>query len=111
MTARSEDLAWAAGFFEGEGTFYVRRERGKPNATVTLTQVDREPLDRFCEIVGIGKVYGPYGPYSGNRKPYFQWNAHRRGDARTLLALLGGRLSQRRRLQAWDALIEEHLAA
>lgn len=27
---------------------------------VSITQVDREVLDRFMAVVGTGKVYGPY---------------------------------------------------
>lgn len=39
--------------------------------------LDRGPLDRFHQAVGVGKVYGPYGPYpsSHTKQPYFTWIA------------------------------------
>lgn len=64
----AEDYAWAAGFFDGEG--YVHAKRGKRKSDpqrFTYTQIildiaqkERELLDRFASIVGVGKVYGPY---------------------------------------------------
>lgn len=67
------ELAWSAGFLDGEGNFGTYL-----NNKVTLRfriqacQVHREPLDRLCSTLG-GTVRGPYGPYSGNRKPYYSW--------------------------------------
>jgi hypothetical protein len=72
------DVAWAAGFFEGEGTVGCRlqMQNNKPyyRLVANVTQTFREPLDKFQEIFGTGKVRGPYGPYSGNRQPHFQYN-------------------------------------
>ena len=50
---KTMDLAWAAGFFDGEGsiTFVGKSVR------IFLTQKEREPLDRFKSIVGYGIVY------------------------------------------------------
>lgn len=51
------ELAWAAGFFDGEG--YSARKAGKyPH--IGITQKERTVLDRFAAAVGAGKVYGPY---------------------------------------------------
>ncbi len=114
MTDRAE-IAWAAGLFEGEGTFYLRREAKRPLMTpepsASMTQVEREVLDRFCAIVGFGKVRGPYGPYSGNRKPYHQWYTHAAGDVRRLLDLLSPWLSDRRKRQGQACLDSELRAA
>ena len=54
-----EELAWAAGFFDGEGCFCFS-EAGQ-YVCVSITQTEREPLDRFERAVGLGKVNGPYG--------------------------------------------------
>lgn len=78
MSNKNLGLEWAAGFFEGEGNAYVRphKKRGKfyPSFVLQIAQVHREPLDAFKDIVGIGAVRGPYGPYSGNRQPHYQYN-------------------------------------
>lgn len=53
-----EELAWAAGLFDGEGwvgPINKRREIG-----IRVGQVDRRVLDRFAAAVGVGTIYGPY---------------------------------------------------
>lgn len=47
------ELAWAAGFFDGEGC-------SKHYMTLSVGQKDRRPLDRFAAAVGYGNVTGPY---------------------------------------------------
>jgi hypothetical protein len=46
------DIAWAAGFLEGEGSFVANR--GTP--VVVCPQVQREPLDRLQRMFG-GTIY------------------------------------------------------
>lgn len=75
MNDRLTLVAWAAGFFEGEGHVNVQLRKGKSFFSITVAQVYRSPLDRMCELFG-GKVYGPYGPYSSNKQPYYQWQAY-----------------------------------
>ena len=53
MNSRREELAWAAGFFEGEGTFDSHRSRGLSFPRMTISQNDREPLDHFAAAVGL----------------------------------------------------------
>ena len=72
------ELAWAAGFFDGEGHVSIAkpkpRQRGR--AVCRVNQICREELDRFQRAVGVGVVSGPYGPYSGNRRPQWCWIAN-----------------------------------
>ncbi len=74
------DVGWAAGFIEGEGYVgYIEQVRnGKPYGRLKLNvcQVYREPLDKLAEVLGVGKVRGPYGPYTGNRQPHYQYSAN-----------------------------------
>lgn len=85
-----EELAWAAGFFDGEGCFSYTAKAGF--ATVTIGQVDRRVLDRFQEAIGgVGKIYGPYTTRSPSRlskKPQYQYRAHRRADVQSIAAML-----------------------
>jgi hypothetical protein len=69
MPNQELELAWAAGFFDGEGNVRFSRTKHKKNreyhrayGTLVLqtTQIDRRVLDRFCLAVGVGKIYGPY---------------------------------------------------
>lgn len=57
----STELAWAAGFFDGEGTFIAVRtnDRGTPRVQLLMSvpQKDCRPLDRFQRAVGAGHIY------------------------------------------------------
>lgn len=78
MDKKLRSLEWCAGFFEGEGNAYIRQhnkaDRIYPCLSLQVAQVGREPLDAFQECFGVGKVRGPYGPYSSNRQPYYQYS-------------------------------------
>ena len=72
------ERAWAAGLFDGEGSFYCFHARnGNYYPQVSVGQAHREVLDRFQEAVGVGKVYGPYQPGSRlGTKIWWQYHAH-----------------------------------
>lgn len=62
------ELAWAAGFFDGEGCFYVKRRRKNSRVreagrvsvlALNIRQNDPRPLDRFAAVFGL-TVNGPY---------------------------------------------------
>lgn len=70
----SLELAWAAGFFDGEGSAYVQyssrtkyAEKGKyAYPAIQVTQKDPRPLQRFMDALGgIGNVRGPYDKHNG----------------------------------------------
>jgi hypothetical protein len=44
---------------------------------LSLKMVEESSVRRFAEAVGVGKVYGPYGPYASDLavRPYFMWVA------------------------------------
>lgn len=68
----SEDRAWAAGFFDGEGCFSSKKTRRGRIIQVSITQVDREVLDRFRAIVAVGSVVGPKTRPDGlSQRPFF----------------------------------------
>lgn len=54
MSASHEMLAWAAGFFEGEGCVTANRNGHK--LTLSLVNTDLEMLERFRDVVGIGAI-------------------------------------------------------
>jgi hypothetical protein len=99
MATREEEVAWAAGLFEGEGCIYERPGGG---IGTRLTSTDEDIPLRFCEIVRGGKVYGPYrnterDGYS--RKPFWVWVGES-VDALETLRLIFPWLGKRRRARA-----------
>jgi hypothetical protein len=74
------DLAWAAGFLDGEGSILFRNSsKGRGGIVgISATQVDIRPLEKLITILG-GKIYGPYGRkdkgiYKRKKhSPFYQW--------------------------------------
>lgn len=76
---RQMELAWAAGFVEGEGCFGwyggTPRASGKPrafSAVVAVSQNEREPLDRLAEIFGVGIVH----PKRNRKRVAWEWRVN-----------------------------------
>ena len=95
----SEDIAWAAGLFEGEGTIsgYARKDR--PSRAVQITVYEGAQhgapvlLERFREVVGAGAIVGPY------RGRLYHWTTKKIASVESVSALLWSELSDERRLQ------------
>lgn len=77
-------LAWAAGFFDGEGTVSISaRKGGRPAYRSISMEIPQssangtpEALDRFRSIVGRGSVTGPHEPRSPwSKLPSYRWEA------------------------------------
>ena len=107
------ELAWAAGFFDGEGNARFRmsarppqRSRAYGTFTIQIAQIGREVLDRFEAAVGIGKVYGPYTKKNGSQSQitYFSYSAHG-STGEQAYALIRPYLSSVKRAQGDDALL------
>lgn len=61
------ELAWAAGFFDGEGSAFQMRGKkpGQVYLALQVSQKDKRPLERFSKALGIGRVRGPYKSHNG----------------------------------------------
>lgn len=66
------DLAWAAGFFDGEGSVNIKSQGKTVVLSVHVAQVDRRPLDKLVRCFG-GKVYGPYKSNNPRHSDHYQW--------------------------------------
>jgi hypothetical protein len=53
------ELAWAAGFYDGEGCTFAKRTGRHWYLNMMVAQNDRRPLDRFVAAIGVGRVRGP----------------------------------------------------
>src|SRR5688572_25273751 len=99
MDARSSELAWAAGIFDGEGSTstYLRRERKTPRRQIAVSQggVPGEfpaVLVRFMSIVGVGNITGPYDGL-------YYWKTTRKDAVDSVGAMLWPYLSYEKRRQ------------
>ena len=86
------DIAWAAGFIEGEGTFAACGDGG---VSLTVPQVQREPLERLQELFG-GNVRGPI---ETKHQPIYKWGVHGQPAAAATMTVFT-LLSPRRKTQA-----------
>ena len=75
------ELAWAAGFIDGEGTFYTTkrqqvltekgyRTKAYPYFRLSVAQKDRRVLNKLKSIVG-GAISGPF--HYPPSKPYYMF--------------------------------------
>lgn len=101
VSLNKEELAWAAGFYDGEGcTSY--RNKSKLIPTLNIGQADPYVLQRFKSAVGdLGSIYGPfYCKKYPNRKP--QWNYQSGGfeSTQVILSRIWNWLSPGKKTQA-----------
>ncbi len=90
---KREELAWAAGFVDGEGCFYSASSKRYPR--LSISQNDKEVLERFQESVGLGKIYGPYPP-----RPDFEYRLNGLEKVQAVIAMLWPWLSGKKKEQA-----------
>ena len=95
MNSRREELAWAAGFFEGEGTYDCHRSRGLSFPRMTISQNDREPLDHFAAAVGL-----PCSIYWWEKREIYSLAITRFEHVQAVVCYLWPWLSTRRRKRA-----------
>jgi hypothetical protein len=93
------DLAWAAGFFDGEGSFSLGTN-GYP--CVAITQKHQEVLERFAGVLEMGKLYGPYRHRTAtlSREPFFLYRASGFERVQAVVAKLWFCLGATKRRQA-----------
>lgn len=100
---REHELAWAAGFFDGDGwAASLRngtRSGRRPMARINQagTQGVPEVLLRFRDAVGAGRVGGPRR--EAGRQDLYWWTASSRRDVTRVGALIGPWLSDDKRSQ------------
>jgi len=80
MAFSEQDLAWASGFFDGEGSVSIGANTFRGPGTnvvlflsVTITNTDLVALERFAAIVGGGNIYNIME--RPNRKKSYSWRA------------------------------------
>lgn len=99
----SEDIAWAAGLFEGEGCITTTTCHGRTTPRLLLNMTDEDTVRRFQEIVATGKIYRRKVP-DKHKQPHI-WQVGKKKDCEHLLLLFYPRLSVRRKQRA-DEILE-----
>ncbi len=105
MSAETE-LAWAAGFFDGEGSCGAYRTPTGDYLYIRMTvnQIQPECLERFATAVGCGPVLGPYR--HGRHAPLFRWQLSGLDKCARVYGLLVpylGSIKRKQILQSLDA--------
>ena len=101
------NLAWAAGFFEGEGCFYAGYHPARQDGTkvfrthASLTQKDVTLLEQFKNIVGFGVICNSSADVKA-------WKTTRVGEASKILEWFRPWLSDRRITTAEKLLTKEN---
>ena len=101
---RYTDIVWAAGLFEGEGciTFNSRQ----PNLRkVYIAMTDKDVMERFVNIVGFGKLLGPY---KGTNKPRWEWAVSKSSEVLRILKMFLPHFGKRRAKKAIEAINHLH---
>ncbi|MDP9245222.1 MAG: hypothetical protein M3O64_01095 [Chloroflexota bacterium] len=97
------ELAWAAGFFDGDGWAALSQQKGRltgqARAQINQSSLDGVPavLTRFHDAVGVGRVSGP--TIEEGREPLYRWVASSRTDVRQTGRLILPWLSGQKRRQ------------
>ena len=115
MKIDNYELAWAAGFFDGEGhaASQLRRRKVQTEGRRTyasiildIRQIDRQVLDRFRAAVGgLGHIYGPYKNKNPNANFFWAFEAAKFEDVQAIVAMLWRYLSPIKRAQTRTALV------
>jgi len=101
------ELAWAAGFFDGDGWValvrFGRRSKRRPMARINQGSESGVPdvLVRFRDAVGVGRIRGP--KIEAGRQPLYSWVASSRADVVRAGTLIGPWLSAAKRAQFTSA--------
>ncbi len=120
MDINREDIAWAAGLFEGEGSISWSRHKNRyrPDGEcyhtlqMSLHSTDEDVVRKFAKIIGVGKVHGPYrfpSPEVPNRKPSWYWGITSHERCQAVIAMLWPWLCSRRKAKAKETLALEVL--
>lgn len=82
------ELAWLAGFFDGEGHISIRAQLSQRavGVKIQVTNTNREILERVQAVTGVGYITTRYRD-SARHKPTHDWHTTG-GNAKAILRLL-----------------------
>lgn len=101
-----KDIAWAAGFLEGEGSFIFKRGllTHKASAIVDAVQVNMEPLLRLRNIFNLGHIY-LHSKNKWSKQATHSWKVYGK-DAIQIMMTIYPLMSERRQNSIKYAILE-----
>ena len=97
-----ENIAWAAGLFEGEGCITGRKQ----TAQLQLNMTDEDVVRQFHRLIGVGTVCGPYrNKRLPHAKPCWRWVCGGAMHVQAVLAALWPFLMSRRQAKAREVIV------
>lgn len=97
---RVTEIAWAAGFFDGEGCTSVSRKGPWRQVQMFVAQSGSPVLlHRFRRAVQTGRVRGPYRGSNPRAKLKYTWHVSSRPDALRVMRILRPFLGRVKRQQ------------
>ena len=102
----SEELAWAGGFFDGEGSTYLEKHRTHPGYFYPVLYVPQSAVGIAAELLRLRSAMGGIGNISGvrqngpDRKPYRRWRVVTTEKVQSALHLLWPFIGGVKRTQA-----------
>jgi len=102
-----EELAWAAGLFDGEGHTRARKNgtNGTYALTLSLDLANQDVLERFHKAVwNLGTLRGPYSRKRQSNKPLWRWQATKFEYAQAIIAAIWSFLSPPKKEQIKSAI-------
>ncbi len=103
-------FSWAAGLYDAEGSTCLgdhRSHRGFKYVEANITQCGPsetpQELVRFCRLVGVGRIYGPYSQ-KGSTELVYRWRVQQCDGVRQVIHVLLPWMSGVKRAQAFAAI-------
>jgi hypothetical protein len=98
----THELAWAAGFYDGEGCTYSSRlnPTSWPCVTLNVNQIEPTTLRRMAAALGCGFVSGPHARKQAHHRPIYQYRISNFEQAQAAVAKMWKWLGQPKREQA-----------
>lgn len=104
----SDDLAWLAGYLEGEGSF-ICSTPARRRVCIAVTSTDRDVIECLTRIVPHSRQRGPFPPSGLGKKPQYDWRLTIRPLVVDLTTQLRPLMCKRRQEQI-DALLAYTIA-
>lgn len=89
-----QEIAWLAGYFEGEACFSTR---GEYSVCIQIACTDRDVLERVKAITGCGNILGPYSRNNPKWNDYYLWNITKRQEVKKILNSIYPLMGERRK--------------
>lgn len=107
---RTTELAWVAGFFDGEGYIGANGVPGRRTIEISIAQASAgelpTTLSRVARVMGVGSLRGPRMlPNPWSKLPQYVWCANAFEDVQVATATLWRWLGPVKRAQAREALL------